>query len=123
MSKKTINFDNKKINKSSLKLIKDYFIIDDIKRNLWKKGSFKYFIAYRYLDYIGPLCIKFPQIFGYVKCFEINKTMSFRVTDNNILEKYTEIRRRVSNLKNIEFDSEPIYRDINKYIKTKIKNV
>ena len=49
--------------------------------------------------------------------------MSFRVTDNNILEKYTEIRRRVSNLKNIEFDSEPIYRDINKYIKTKIKNV
>ena len=37
MSKKTINFDNKKINKSSLKLIKDYFIIDDIKRNHGKK--------------------------------------------------------------------------------------
>ena len=28
---------------------------------------------------------------GYVKCFNNNKTMSFKVTDNNLLEKYTEI--------------------------------
>ena len=27
----------------------------------------------------------------YVKCFDNNKTMSFRVTDNNLLEKYTEV--------------------------------
>ena len=24
---------------------------------------------------------------GYVKCFDNNKTMSFRITDNNLLEK------------------------------------
>ena len=27
---------------------------------------------------------------GYVKCFDNNKTMSFKVADNNILENYTE---------------------------------
>ena len=44
-----------------------------------------------------------------------------KVTDNNLLEKYTEIWRRVNNLMNIEFDSEPVYRDADKYLKTKIK--
>ena len=48
---------------------------------------------------------------GYVKCFDNNKTMSFKVTDNNLLEKYTEIWRGVNNVMNIEFDSEPIYGD------------
>ena len=47
--------------------------------------------------------------------------MSFKVIDNNLLEKYTEIWRRVNNLMNIEFDSEPVYGDVDKYLKTKIK--
>ena len=59
---------------------------------------------------------------GYVKCFHNNKTMSFRVTDNNLLEKYTKIWRRVSNLMNIEFDSGFVYGDNDKYLNTK-KNV
>ena len=58
---------------------------------------------------------------GYVKCFDNNKTMLFKVTDNNLLEKYTEIWRRVNNLMNVKFDSEPIYGDVDKYLKTKIK--
>ena len=29
-----------------------------------------------------PLCIKLPQIIGYVKHFDSNKTMSFKVSDN-----------------------------------------
>ena len=70
-------------------------------------------------DYIGLLCIKLPLMFRYVKCFDNNKTISFRV--DNLLEKYTEIWRSVNNLMNIEFDSEPAYGDIDKYIKTKIK--
>ena len=52
---------------------------------------FKYFIAYEDHDYIGSLCIKLRQTTGYVKCFDNNKTMSFRVTDNNLLENYTKI--------------------------------
>ena len=47
--------------------------------------------------------------------------MSFKVSDNNLLKKYNKIWKRVGNLLNIEFDSEPIYGDVDKYIKTKIK--
>ena len=48
---------------------------------------------------------------GYVKCFDSNKTMSFKVSENKLLKKFTSIK----------FDSEPVYGDIDKYIKTKIK--
>ena len=37
-----------------------------------------------------PLCIKPHQMIDYVKCFDSNKTMSFKVTDNNLLKKYTK---------------------------------
>ena len=40
---------------------------------------------------------------------------------NKLLKKYTKIWERVSSLINIEFDSEPVYGDNDKYIKTKIK--
>ena len=57
----------------------------------------------------------------YVKCFDSKKTMSFKVNDNKLLKKYNKIWERISNLMNIEFDSEPVYGDNDKYIKTKIK--
>ena len=47
--------------------------------------------------------------------------MSFKVTDNKLLKKYNKIWEKISNLMNIKFDSEPVYDDIDKYIKTKIK--
>ena len=48
--------------------------------------------------------------------------MLFKVTDNNLLEKYTKIwRKKISSLMNIEFDSELVYWDIDKCIETKIK--
>ena len=58
---------------------------------------------------------------GYVQHFDSNKTMSFKVSDNKLLKKYKKIWKKVSNLLNIEFDSEPVYGDVDKYIKTKIK--
>ena len=58
---------------------------------------------------------------GYVKCFDNNKTMSFRVTDHNLLETYAKIWRRVSNSMKIEFDGASVHGDIDKYIKTKLK--
>ena len=81
----------------------------------------KYFIGYNDDDVIRPLCILLPQMIGYVKHFDSNKTMSFKVTDNNLLKKYKEIWGNVRNLLNKKFDSEPIYGDIDKYVKTKIK--
>ena len=47
-----------------------------------------------------------PKMIGYVKCFDSSKPMSFRVTDK-LLKKYTKIWKKVSNLMNIEFHSEP----------------
>ena len=47
--------------------------------------------------------------------------MSFKVTYYKLLKKYNKIWKKISNLMNIEFDSEPGYGDNDKYIKTKIK--
>ena len=58
---------------------------------------------------------------GYVKYFDSNKAMSFKVSDNKLLMEYIKTREKVSNLMNIKFDSEPVYGDNDKYIKTKIK--
>ena len=58
---------------------------------------------------------------GYVKCFESNKTMSFKASGNKLLKKYTKIWKNGSSLMNIKFDSEPVHGDNDKYIKTKIK--
>ena len=58
---------------------------------------------------------------GYVKYFDSNKTMSFKVSDNKLLKKCNKILERVSNLLSIKFDSESVYGDNDKYIKTKIK--
>ena len=59
---------------------------------------------------------------GYVKHFDSNKTISFKVSDNKLLKKYTKIWGRISNLMNMKSDSEPVYGDNDKYIKTKIKS-
>ena len=47
--------------------------------------------------------------------------MSFRVSDNKLLKKHNKIWEKISNLINIEFDSDPVYGDNDKYIKAKIK--
>ena len=48
--------------------------------------------------------------------------MSFKAIDNRLLKKYIKIWERVSNLINIKVESEPVYRNNDKYIKTKIKS-
>ena len=58
---------------------------------------------------------------GYVKNFDNNKIMSLKVGDNKLLKKYNKIWEIISNLLNIEFDSEPAYGENGKYIKTNIK--
>ena len=55
------------------------------------KNSLKYFIGYNDDGVIRPLFINLPQIIGYVKHFDSNKTMSFEVSDNKLLKKCTKI--------------------------------
>ena len=59
---------------------------------------------------------------GYAKYFDSNKTMPFKVSDKKLLKIYTEIWEKISSLIGKEFDSEPVYGDSDKYIKTKIKS-
>ena len=85
------------------------------------KNSFKYFIGYNDNDVVRPLCIKLSQMTGYVRKFEGNTTMSFKISNKQLLKKYNQIWKRVEKVLKIEFDSELVYRDNDKYIKTKIK--
>ena len=130
MSGKSINFEEKNPNKSNFYKNKKLFKIEDIdinnilisnKESHGIKNSLKYFIGYYDDDVIRLLCILLPQMIGYVKCFDSNKRMSFKVSDNKLLKKYNKIWERVSNLLSIKSDSEPVYGDNDKYIKTKIK--
>ena len=130
MSGKNIIFDDKKISKSNFYKNKKLSKIDDVdinktlvsqKEPYGKKSSFKYFIGYNDNDVIRPLCVKLPQMIIYVKCFDSNKTMSCKGSNNKMLKKYTKIWEKVSSLTSIKSDSEPVYGDDDKYIKTKIK--
>ena len=124
MSGKSIRFNDKKINKSNFYKNKKLFNINDLdvnkilvskKESYGTKKSLKYFIGYND-DVIRPLCIKLPQMIGYVKNFDSNKTTSFKLSDNKLLKRYNKLWERVSNLMNIEFDSEPVYGDKNKNV-------
>ena len=129
MSGKSINFGDKKINNSTFYKNKKLFNTHDLdvnkilvskKESYGTKNSLKYFIGYNDDDAIRPLCIKLPQMIGYVKHFDSNKTMSFKVSYNKLLKKYNKIWEKIRNLLNIEFDSEPVYGDNDKYTKIKM---
>ena len=130
MSGKSINFDDKKIKKSNYYKNKKLFSLKDIdvnkilvskKESYGTKNSLKYFIGYSDDNVIRPLCVILPQMIGYVKHFDSNKTMSFKVSDNKLLKKYNKIWEKISNLLNIEFDGQLVYGDGDNYVKTKIK--
>ena len=130
MCGKSINFEDKKISMSNFYKNKKILNIYDLnvnkilvskKESYGTKNSFKYFILYNDDDIIRPLCIKLPQMVGYVKHFDGNKTMYCKASDNKLLKKCNNIWEKISNLMNIEFDSELVYGDNDKYIKTKIK--
>ena len=81
MSRESINFDDKKINKSNFHKNKKLFKIDKIdvkkilvfkKESYGKKKSLKCFIGYNN-DVIRPLCMKFPQMIIYITDFDSNK--------------------------------------------------
>ena len=58
---------------------------------------------------------------GYVKNFESNTTISFKISDEQLLKKCNQIWKKIKNLLKRKFDSEPVYGDNDRYIKTKLK--
>ena len=100
MSGKNINFDDKKIRKNTFYKNKKINNIEDIdvnnvlvflKKAYGTKNSFKYFIGCNDNDIIWPLCIKLPQMTGYVRKFNKNASMSFLVKDKQLLKNHTKI--------------------------------
>ena len=56
----------------------------------------------------------------YIKYFENGgKNMSFKIEDESVYIKYSEIWNKITGLLNVKFYSQPTYHD--KYIKTKVK--
>ena len=64
-----------------------------------------------------------PKMNGYVKTFKVkkgdNKLTSFRIDDEELLEKYKDIWTKIEDLKNIKLNALPAYDD--RYIKTEIR--
>ena len=128
MSKKTLKFDNIRVNikefhKSKqpidLDLIKvDQIIVSDKFKH--SNGGFKYFIGCKEGEIVKPLCIILPQMTGYIKYFENGgKNMSFVIKDDDVLDKYNEIWDKIKGKLNIKFHSMPVYDE--KYIKAKVR--
>ena len=79
-----------------------------------------------YLDkVIRPLVLIISRTSRYVKTFKVkngdkdknNKTMSFRIDDEKLLEKYKTTWTKIEDLQNIELNTLPAYDD--RYIKPK----
>ena len=130
MSGKNIHFDDKKILKSDFYKNKKINRIDDIdvnktlvskKESYGNKNSLKYFIGYNDNDTITPLRIRLPQMTGHARKFDENATMSFRVNKKQLLKSHNKIWEKIKKLTKIDFESEPVYGDDDKYIKTKTK--
>ena len=130
MSGKDINFDDKKITKTDFYKNEKVIKIDEIDVNkilvskeepYGAKNSFKYFIGYNHNDVIRPLCVKVSQMTGYVKKFDGNTTMYFKINEKQLFKKCNQIWKIIEKLLEIKFDRKPVYGDDEKYIKTKIK--
>ena len=57
---------------------------------------------------------------GYLKEFDDSMTMSLGADDSKLFKKYCKIWKTIKGLLGIEIDSEPVYGDIDSYIKTKV---
>ena len=128
MSEKTLKFDNivankKEFHKSKQPTDLDLINVDQIVASDKFKHSdnvFKYFVGYKEGEIVKLLCIILPQMSGYMKCFENGgKNMSFKIKNNDVLNKYNEVWNKVKKTFNIKFHNIPVYDE--KYIKAKVR--
>ena len=112
----------KKFHKSKQPINLDLKKVDQIVAPDKFKGSddgFKYFIGYKKGEIVKSLCIILLQMSGYIKCFESGaKNMSSIIKDDDVLDKYNEIRDKIKERLNIKFHSILVYDE--KYIKAKV---
>ena len=107
ISGKSINFEDKKINRSTFYKNKKLFKMHDIDVNKilvskkesygtnGTKNSLQYFIGYNDEEVIRPLCIKLNQLIRYAKYFDANMAMSFKVGDNKLLKSTSKYGKKL----------------------------
>ena len=128
MNKKTLKFNNIKLNKKEFHKSKepidlfsvdlDQIVVSD--RFKHNDEGFKYFIGYQKGDIVKPLCIILPQMNGYIKYFENGgKNMSFMIKNDKVLDKYDKIWNVIKDKLVIKFHSEPVYEY--KYLRVKVR--
>ena len=90
MKGKSIYFDDKKINKSNFYRNKKLFnidetvvgkILDSKRKSYGKKVHLNTLLDIMITIPLGLGCIKLPQIIGYIKHFDNNKTISLKATN------------------------------------------
>ena len=60
-------------------------------------------------DVVRPLCIILPQMIGYIKYFDhVGKNILFKIEDESVYLKYTEICNKIKGLLNATFHSQAI---------------
>ena len=110
MSRKSINFDNRKIKISDFYKNKNkkIFNIGDIdvnkilvskKEQYRKSNAFEYFIQYNDTDIIRPIFVKLSQMCSYINKFKdqktkittTTKTISLLVKDKQLFKNYNKI--------------------------------
>ena len=129
MSKQTLKCSDIVVNKKEFYASRQVIPLNSVNTNnivisyriKHNDDSYKYCISYSHDDdIIRPLCIILPQISGYIKYFDNGvKNMSFKIEDESVYLKYTEIWNKIKDILNVKLYSQPIYDD--KYIKTKVK--
>ena len=105
ISGNSINFNDKKIEKSESYKIKEIFDTNDTdvnkilfsnKEKYDKYNPIKHFIGYNDNDVIKPLYLELQQMTGYINKFDKNTiAVSLKVRDKNFLKIYDKIWRKL----------------------------
>ena len=128
MTKKTLKFNNIRVNKKEFHMSKKAIDLMSVNVNKivvsdkfnYNEDCFKYFIGYQKGEIVRPLCIILPQIIGYIKYFQYGSpNISFLIRNEEVGEKFEQIWDVIKNKLKIKFHSEPVYEY--KYLKTKVK--
>ena len=108
MSKQTLVFNDIEVNKKDFYTSKQAIPLNLVNTNnviicyrvKQNNGAYKCFIGYSHDDgVIKPLCIVLPQMSGYIKSLENGgKNMSFKIEDEDVYLKYSEIWNKIKSI-------------------------
>ena len=116
MREETLKFGDIVVNKTEFHASKQAIALNLVNTNKivvsdkfkHSDDGFKYFVDYLHDDNVTrALCIILPQVSGYIKYFDNDgKNMSFKIEDESVYLKYTEIWNKIKKPLNTRFHSQ-----------------